>query len=183
MLIEEDAQRLYDEAPCGYLYTHPDGTLLRVNDTMNWKTDGTPKNTKLVFAHENPALGLIWDLVPAGDRLYFPYEKGFWSTDGTTKGTVRLADDPIGPDDRVLAGLSVAFDASCEEMWLAWRHGACLVPAPRALVRTGFDLGPWLVEREVTVVSTVPTLAALWPVWLAGLVLVAVSAGASRRRP
>ncbi|WP_053722320.1 Pls/PosA family non-ribosomal peptide synthetase [Saccharothrix sp. NRRL B-16348] len=75
-----------------------------------------------------------------------------------------LPDDPIGPDDRVLAGLSVAFDASCEEMWLAWRHGACLVPAPRALVRTGFDLGPWLVEREVTVVSTVPTLAALWPV-------------------
>ncbi len=75
-----------------------------------------------------------------------------------------LPDDPIGPDDRVLAGLSVAFDASCEEMWLAWRNGACLVPAPRALVRTGFDLGPWLVEREVTVVSTVPTLAALWPV-------------------
>ncbi len=36
-----------------------------------------------------------------------------------------------GPGDRVLAGLSVAFDASCEEMWLAWRHGACLVPAPR----------------------------------------------------
>ncbi|GAA1284609.1 Pls/PosA family non-ribosomal peptide synthetase [Saccharothrix xinjiangensis] len=75
-----------------------------------------------------------------------------------------LPEDPIGPDDRVLAGLSVAFDASCEEMWLAWRHGACLVPAPRALVRTGFDLGPWLVEREITVVSTVPTLAALWPV-------------------
>ncbi|MDQ2588872.1 Pls/PosA family non-ribosomal peptide synthetase [Saccharothrix yanglingensis] len=75
-----------------------------------------------------------------------------------------LPDDPIGPDDRVLAGLSVAFDASCEEMWLAWRNGACLVPAPRALVRTGFDLGPWLVEREITVVSTVPTLAALWPV-------------------
>ena len=26
---------------------------------------------------------------------------------------------PLGPGDRVLAGLSVAFDASCEEMWLA----------------------------------------------------------------
>jgi len=74
-----------------------------------------------------------------------------------------LIDEPIGPGDRVLAGLSVAFDASCEEMWLAWRHGACLVPAPRALVRTGVDLGPWLVEREITIVSTVPTLAALWP--------------------
>ena len=63
----------------------------------------------------------------------------------------------------MLAGLSVAFDASCEEMWLAWRHGACLVPAPRALVRTGVDLGPWLEAQRITVVSTVPTLAALWP--------------------
>ncbi|MBU3752246.1 MAG: amino acid adenylation domain-containing protein, partial [Mycobacterium sp.] len=74
-----------------------------------------------------------------------------------------LQHNPIGPEDRVLAGLSVGFDASCEEMWLAWRHGACLVPAPRALVRSGMDLGPWLVSRDITVVSTVPTLAALWP--------------------
>ncbi|MGP0223777.1 Pls/PosA family non-ribosomal peptide synthetase [Paenarthrobacter sp. NCHU4564] len=74
-----------------------------------------------------------------------------------------LQSEPIGPQDRVLAGLSVAFDASCEEMWLAWRHGACLVPAPRALVRTGTDLGPWLINHGITVVSTVPTLAALWP--------------------
>jgi non-ribosomal peptide synthetase-like protein len=74
-----------------------------------------------------------------------------------------LADEPIAPGDRVLAGLSVAFDASCEEMWLAWRHGACLVPAPRALVRTGVDLGPWLEAQRITIVSTVPTLAALWP--------------------
>ncbi|VXB61964.1 Non-ribosomal peptide synthetase [Arthrobacter sp. 8AJ] len=74
-----------------------------------------------------------------------------------------LQDDPLGPQDRVLAGLSVAFDASCEEMWLAWRHGACLVPAPRALVRTGMDLGPWLINHAITAVSTVPTLAALWP--------------------
>jgi non-ribosomal peptide synthetase-like protein len=74
-----------------------------------------------------------------------------------------LQAEPIGPDDRVLAGLSVAFDASCEEMWLAWAHGACLVPAPRSLVRSGVDLGPWLVARGVTIVSTVPTLAALWP--------------------
>lgn len=62
-----------------------------------------------------------------------------------------------------MAGLSVAFDASCEEMWLAWRYGACLVPAPRSLVRSGMDLGPWLRANDVTVVSTVPTLAALWP--------------------
>ncbi|WP_089103047.1 Pls/PosA family non-ribosomal peptide synthetase [Streptomyces hyaluromycini] len=73
-----------------------------------------------------------------------------------------LAEEPIGPGDRVMAGLSVAFDASCEEMWLAWRYGACLVPVPRSQVRSGADLGPWLVDQEITVVSTVPTLAALW---------------------
>lgn len=74
-----------------------------------------------------------------------------------------LQDAPLGPDDRVLAGLSVAFDASCEEMWLAWGHGACLVPAPRSLVRSGMDLGPWLIRRDISVVSTVPTLAGMWP--------------------
>lgn len=73
-----------------------------------------------------------------------------------------LTEEPIGPADRVMAGLSVAFDASCEEMWLAWRYGACLVPVPRSQVRSGADLGPWLVEQEITVVSTVPTLASLW---------------------
>jgi non-ribosomal peptide synthetase-like protein len=66
------------------------------------------------------------------------------------------------PEDRVLAGLSVAFDASCEEMWLAWAHGAALVPAPRSLVRSGVELGPWLKEHRITVISTVPTLAGIW---------------------
>jgi non-ribosomal peptide synthetase-like protein len=68
----------------------------------------------------------------------------------------------VSPEDRVLAGLSVAFDASCEEMWLAWSNGAALVPAPRSLVRCGADLGPWLARRGVSVISTVPTLAAMW---------------------
>lgn len=74
-----------------------------------------------------------------------------------------LQERPIAPGDRVMAGLSVAFDASCEEMWLAWRYGGCLVPAPRSLVRSGMDLGPWLVANRITVVSTVPTLVSLWP--------------------
>ena len=62
----------------------------------------------------------------------------------------------------MLAGLSVAFDASCEEMWLAWRNGACLVPAPRSLVRSGVEFSP-RIFRHITAVSTVPTFAGLWP--------------------
>jgi non-ribosomal peptide synthetase-like protein len=68
----------------------------------------------------------------------------------------------VSPSDRVLAGLSVGFDASCEEIWLAWRNGAALVPAPRAVVRAGEELGSWLVSKRISVVSTVPTLVALW---------------------
>ncbi|SDN02142.1 Pls/PosA family non-ribosomal peptide synthetase [Allokutzneria albata] len=93
-----------------------------------------------------------------------------------------LPDDPLGPADRVLAGLSVGFDASCEEMWLAWRHGACLVPAPRELVRAGAELGRWLVERGITVVSTVPTLAALWPVDVLGGVRLVILGGEATSR-
>ncbi len=74
-----------------------------------------------------------------------------------------LRDDPLGPGDRVLGGLSVAFDASCEEMWLAWRHGACLVPVSRSVVKTGPELVTWLAQRRISVISTVPTLASLWP--------------------
>lgn len=75
-----------------------------------------------------------------------------------------LQAQPLGPGDRVMAGLSVAFDASCEEMWLAWRSGAALISAPRDVVRSGPDLGDWIVANRITAVSTVPTLASLWPI-------------------
>ncbi len=98
---------------------------------------GTPKG--VAVTHRSAAA-----FVDAEDRLF-------------------LRDRPLGPGDRVMAGLSVAFDASCEEMWLAWRSGACLVPAPRSLVRSGMDLGSWLTANDITAVSTVPTLLLLWP--------------------
>lgn len=84
-----------------------------------------------------------------------------------------LPDCPLGPGDRVLAHLSVGFDASCEEMWLAWHTGAALVPAPRALVRRGPEFAEWIAAHGITVVSAVPTLAAQWsPAHLTGVRLV-----------
>ena len=75
-----------------------------------------------------------------------------------------LQDEPLGPGDRVLAGLSVAFDASLrgDVAGLA-RTAPAWCRRPRSLVRSGMDLGPWLVANDITVVSTVPTLVALWP--------------------
>ena len=69
----------------------------------------------------------------------------------------------VGASDRVQAALSVGFDASCEEIWLAWRNGASLVATPRSKMLSPEAAASWIRDRAVTVVSTVPTIAALWP--------------------
>ena len=67
----------------------------------------------------------------------------------------------IRPDDRVLQGFSIAFDASVEELWLAWCAGATLVAATSETVHSGPDLPRKLTEMRITVLSCVPTLLAM----------------------
>ena len=67
----------------------------------------------------------------------------------------------VRPEDRVFQGFSLAFDASVEELWLAWVSGACLVVGTRTLMQAGPELGKRLSEAGVTVFSTVPTLLGL----------------------
>lgn len=64
-------------------------------------------------------------------------------------------------DDRVYQGFTLAFDAAVEEVWCAFANGARLLQAPAIVARSGPDLGPWLKKHQATVLSTVPTLAAL----------------------
>jgi non-ribosomal peptide synthetase-like protein len=64
----------------------------------------------------------------------------------------------ITPQDRVFQGFSLAFDASVEEIWLAWAHGATLVVASAELIQKGPDLGFALEQLQISVFSTVPTL-------------------------
>ncbi len=175
------------------LYVAILGTLLAGAAYVPVDADDPDERARVVFAESRAAAVIGNDLVvaPTGLAASGPVELAdptpeddAWviftsGSTGTPKGVavthrnaaafvdaetrMFLQADPIGPDDRVMAGLSVAFDASCEEMWLAWAHGACLVPAPRSLVRSGVDVGPWLVANDITIVSTVPTLVALWP--------------------
>lgn len=133
-------------------------------------TDGprlTPHASLAQSKFEKPSTGdAAWIIHTSGST---GKPKGVVVTHGSAAAFVDaeaqlfLPERPIAPGDRVLAGLSVAFDASCEEMWLAWRNGACLVPAPRSLVKAGVDLGAFLAQQSISVVSTVPTLAAMWP--------------------
>jgi PAS domain S-box-containing protein len=61
-LLEESAEELYEDAPCGYLSTRMDGTIVRVNRTFEALT-----------GHRREALvgvARFQDLLAPGDRIY-----------------------------------------------------------------------------------------------------------------
>jgi non-ribosomal peptide synthetase component F len=60
--------------------------------------------------------------------------------------------------DRVLQGFSTAFDASVEEIWMAFSSGATLVVGSLEMMRMVDELPARLRELCITVFSTVPSL-------------------------
>jgi non-ribosomal peptide synthetase-like protein len=60
--------------------------------------------------------------------------------------------------DRVLQGFSTAFDASVEEIWMAFATGATLVVGTQQTMRAVDELPARLRQLGITVFSTVPTL-------------------------
>ncbi len=60
--------------------------------------------------------------------------------------------------DKVYQGFSLAFDASIEELWMAFANGATLVVGTSKELRSGVGLVDFLREKNVNVLSTVPTL-------------------------
>lgn len=64
----------------------------------------------------------------------------------------------MSPNDRVYQGFSLAFDASLEELWMAFANGAALVACTEKEVRSGVGLVSFLQQHHVSMFSTVPTL-------------------------
>jgi amino acid adenylation domain-containing protein len=64
----------------------------------------------------------------------------------------------VRPSDRVLQGFSTSFDASVEEIWMAFHSGATLVVGTKEIMRSGPDFPRVLAQHGVTCLSTVPTL-------------------------
>ena len=67
----------------------------------------------------------------------------------------------IAASDRVFQGFSIAFDASLEEIWLAFAAGATLVVGTPEMLHAGPALAGLLERSGVTVLSCVPTLLAM----------------------
>ncbi|MFI4919122.1 MAG: Pls/PosA family non-ribosomal peptide synthetase [Legionellales bacterium] len=66
----------------------------------------------------------------------------------------------MSSEDRIYQGFSLAFDASLEELWMAFANGAALVACTIKDMRSGIGLIDFLNHNNVTVFSTVPTLLA-----------------------
>lgn len=67
----------------------------------------------------------------------------------------------IRQEDRIFQFASVTFDASVEEIWMAFAHGATLVWGPQEVVRSGLDFAHTMQELRVSVLSCVPTFLAM----------------------
>ncbi|WP_216690849.1 Pls/PosA family non-ribosomal peptide synthetase [Hymenobacter siberiensis] len=132
------------------------GTALNLHQLPAYPAESRPAAPAPVLSPDSPA--------------YVIYTSG---TTGLPKGVV-LPHRSIGhlvqaeqalfqptADDRVAQGFSVAFDASLEEIWLAWAAGAALVPVPDEVMKAPDALPAFLLAQGVTVFSTVPTLLSL----------------------
>jgi non-ribosomal peptide synthetase-like protein len=126
--------------------------------------------TKLAL--ESP-LRIDRDLVGVGERnlSYVIYTSG---STGRPKGVeiehrssrnyIEVVNETVYhviPADRVYQGFSIAFDASVEEVWCTFAAGATLIVGSIEQTRSGVDLAHFLTERQVTVLSCVPTLLAM----------------------
>jgi non-ribosomal peptide synthetase-like protein len=93
-------------------------------------TTGTPKGVKISHA-------AICNLVKAENKIF-----------------------RISPEDKVFQGFSISFDASLEEIWLAFNSGAELIVGTEDIVQSGNQIADFINENKITVFSTVPTLLA-----------------------
>ncbi len=94
-LLSDDAEALYERAPCGYLSTTPDGTIVKINATFltwtGWTADDLVGRKRFV------------DLLTGGGRIY---HETHYATTLQMHGTVReVALDLVASDGRRLPAL------------------------------------------------------------------------------
>lgn len=62
----------------------------------------------------------------------------------------------VKQNDKVFQGFSIAFDASVEEIWMAFYSGATIFVGTEEIMQSGLNLSKILNKNKVTVFSTVP---------------------------
>lgn len=67
----------------------------------------------------------------------------------------------VTDQDRIYQGFTIGFDASMEEIWLAFASGGVLITSSAQAVQEGGALEEFLNFNKITVFSTVPTMLAM----------------------
>lgn len=90
--------------------------------------------------------------------------KGVCVSHGNAQHLVRAEQSIYGvkPDDRMLQGFSIAFDASIEEIWVTFHAGATLVAGTQDIMHAGPETPRLLSDLKITVLSCVPSFLAMF---------------------
>ena len=64
----------------------------------------------------------------------------------------------ISEKEKVAQTFSPAFDASVEEIWMSFSSGSCLYPVSETIMHSAEELAFFIIQRQITVLSTVPTM-------------------------
>jgi non-ribosomal peptide synthetase-like protein len=67
----------------------------------------------------------------------------------------------LSSEERIAQTFSPAFDASVEEIWIAFSSGCCLYPVTETIMRSGEELASFIMQYQITVLSTVPTMLSM----------------------
>ncbi|HEV2953929.1 MAG TPA: Pls/PosA family non-ribosomal peptide synthetase [Candidatus Dormibacteraeota bacterium] len=106
---------------------------------------------------------------PVDELVYIVYTSG---STGRPKGVaiehpsicnfVRVASEVYGVErgDRMYQGMTIAFDFSIEEIWVAFMVGATLVPKPAGATLLGYELAEFIESNAITALCCVPTVLA-----------------------
>ena len=67
----------------------------------------------------------------------------------------------LSSEEKVAQTFSPAFDASAEEIWMAFSTGSCLYPVSETVMHSGEELDSFILQHQITVLSTVPTMLSM----------------------
>ncbi|MEZ7890387.1 MAG: amino acid adenylation domain-containing protein [Candidatus Wallbacteria bacterium] len=67
----------------------------------------------------------------------------------------------IKPEDRVLQCASISFDASLEEIWMAFANGGTLISATKEIMRSGPKFSEIVSNLKISVISCTPTFISM----------------------
>ncbi len=67
----------------------------------------------------------------------------------------------LSENEKIAQGFSTAFDASLEEIWLAFASGSTLYPVSEEVMHSGADVSNFISQNKISVFSTVPTMLSM----------------------